>query len=231
MSAEHVVLLPGMLCDQRLWGPQLDGLSLPATVADFRSATTIAEMATEVLQSMPHRFAVAGLSMGGIVAFELWRQAPERVSHMALLDTNPHAEAPRRRALRLTDIETVLAGGLRDLAVESMKPAYLASANRDDEALLGLVLDMALDLGPHVFERQALALANRADSVPTLATIGCPAHVICGAEDTLCPVEYHELIAAAIPEARLSILDDCGHLSTLEKPREVTATLNALFAQ
>ncbi|MEM8984566.1 MAG: alpha/beta hydrolase [Pseudomonadota bacterium] len=230
MAAEHIALLPGMLCDERLWGPQLGAFNVPSSVADFQTQTSIAAMAATVLQTAPARFAVAGLSMGGIVAFEVWRQAPERISHMALLDTNPYPEAPERRALRLRDIETVLTDGLRELAVESMKPAYLAAANRHDDALLGLVLDMALDLGADVFQRQALALTQRVDSVPTLATINCPVHVICGAEDTLCPVDYHTTMAEAIPNAGLTVLDGCGHLSTLEKPREVTAALNALFA-
>ena len=183
------------------------------------------------LANAPDRFAIAGLSMGGILAFEIWRQAPERVTHIALLDTNPHAEMPERRALRPTEIEVALGGGLRKLAIESLKPLYLAAAHRDDEELLGTILDMALDLGPEVFRTQSLALRDREDSVATLETIVCPTVVLCGDEDSLCPVSYHELMAERIPNARLQIIANCGHLSSLEQPDTVTEELNRLFAQ
>lgn len=229
MSAEHALLLPGMMCDARLWQPQIEQLDLPVSVPDLGRAANFRDMATEVLVDAPPRFAMAGLSMGGILAFEIWRQAPQRVSHLALLDTNPHAEAEERRSMRLSQIEKAAAGRLRELAIESLKPMYLAAANRDNLELLDTILAMALDLGPAVFERQSLALRNRTDSVPTLETIDCPTAIICGAEDTLCPVGYHELMAERIPHARLTVIDDCGHLSSLEQPAAVTRALQALF--
>ena len=188
-------------------------------------------LAAHALAEAPERFAMAGLSMGGILAFEIWRQAPERVTHMALLDTNPHAEALERRSSRLEQIHTAIAGGLRELAIESLKPLYLAEAHRDDQRLLDTILDMALDLGPEVFKRQSLALRDRADSVPTLATIDCPTLVLCGAEDRLCPVAHHEFMAERIPHARLVVVENCGHMSTLEQPEVVTKELKQLFAQ
>jgi len=225
------LLLPGMMCDERLWADQVRAIDQPVFHADTTRAETIAEMAAQALVHAPARFAIAGLSMGGILAFEIWRQAPARVTHMALLDTNPHAEVPERQALRPQQIETALAGGLRDLAIESLKPLYLAEAHRDDEKLLGTILDMALDLGPAVFRRQSLALRDRVDGVPTLKTINCPTVVLCGGEDMLCPVEYHELMAKEIPGARLRVIEDCGHLSSLEQPEIVTEELLELFAQ
>ena len=120
-------------------------------------------------------------------------------------------------------------GKLRTLAIDSLKPAYLAKSNRDDEELLTTILDMALDLGPDVFRRQSLALKNRPDSVPTLPTISCPTAVICGKEDTLCPVAYHELMSDRIPGATLTIVDDCGHLATLEQPDVVNHELERLL--
>lgn len=220
-----------MMCDERLWQPQIAALAQRTVVPDTTRDDNFAAMAARILASAPPQFALAGLSMGGILAFELWRQAPERITHMALLDTNPHPEQPARRALRVDEIAAVLAGGLREMAIESMKPAYLAAANRDDEALLTRILDMALELGADVFERQSVALRDRPDSVPTLATIGCPVHIICGLEDTLCPVAYHETMANHIADARLSVLANCGHLSTLEQPDAVNDLLTALFAR
>lgn len=229
MPAENLFLLPGMMCDERLWAPQLAAIDLPIQVGDLSTKDNIPALAQHVLENAPHSFALGGLSMGGILAFEIWRQAPERVSHLALLDTNPHAEAPERRSMRLEQIATAMDGGLRDLAIDSLKPLYLAEAHRDDQELLGTILDMALDFGPDVFRRQSLALRDRVDSVPTLSTIDCPVAVICGAEDTLCPVEYHRLMAEKIPDAKLVILENCGHLASLEAPEAVTRELEELL--
>ncbi|MEO1320550.1 MAG: alpha/beta hydrolase [Pseudomonadota bacterium] len=229
MPASAVVYLPGMMCDARLWTPQTDALPYPALHADTTRADNFADMAVQVLETAPPEFALVGLSMGGILALEIWRQARERVTHLALLDTNPYAEAPERQSLRLEQIDIALSGGLRTLAVESMKPLYLAESRRDDEVLLNLLLDMALALGPDVFERQSVALRDRVDSASTLATIDCPTLVLCGAEDRLCPVGYHQFMADAIPGARLEVIDDCGHIATLEQPEAVTAALVALL--
>ncbi len=219
------------MCDARLFRAQTDTLSYPAVHADTTSADNFPEMAAAVLAAAPPRFALVGLSMGGILAFEIWRQASERVTHMALMDTNPHPESAKRRSLRERQIETALSGGLRDLAVETLKPLYLAESNREDQALLATILDMAIDLGPAVFRKQSLALRDRADSVPTLRTIDCPVLVMCGAEDKLCPVEYHELMANEIPGARLRVIRDCGHMACLEQPAIVSQELTNLLAR
>ena len=231
MPAENVLLLPGMMCDERLWQPQVEALDLPVFHAETAQDDNFRDMARRALSAAPPTFALAGLSMGGILAFEIWRQAPERVSHMALLDTNSRAEHLNRKSLRLEQIEAASAGRLRELAIEELKPLYLAEAHRDDEELLGTILDMALDLGPDVFRSQSLALRDRADSTATLATIDCPTLVLCGAEDTLCPVEYHEFMAAQIPDATFSVIDQCGHLSSLEQPEAVAQALSNLLAQ
>ncbi len=231
MPAPAVLYLPGMMCDARLWAPQTAALPYPAFHADTSRVDTIAAMAEQALAAAPPEFALVGLSMGGILAFEIWRQAADRVTHMALLDTNPHPDAPARRSLRMEQIETALNGGLRDLAIDAMKPLYLAESHRDDDALLGTILAMAMGLGPEVFRTQSLALRDRADSTPTLGTIDCPTLVLCGVEDRLCPVEYHEFMAEEIPDARLAVIDDCGHIATLEQPRIVTQELERLLAR
>ena len=231
MTAQNVLLLPGMMCDARQWAEQEANISQPVFHADTRKHDSITEMARSVLQDAPDQFAMVGLSMGGILAFEIWRQAADRVTHLALLDTNPHAESPQRQTVRLQQIAEAASGRLRELATESLKPLYLAKAHREDEELLGAILDMAMDLGPDVFRTQSLALRGRIDSVPTLPSITCPTIVMCGDEDILCPVAYHELMAAEIPHAQLSVIENCGHLSSLEQPQAVTSALNKLFAQ
>lgn len=231
MPAQNILLLPGMMCDERLWSHQIAAMTVPTQVADLGQANNFGDMAADVIAAAPDRFAVAGLSMGGILAFEIWRQAPARVTHLALLDTNPYPDAPDRKAIRFEQIAAAASGKLEELARESLKPLYLAEKNRDNEDILGVVLDMALDLGPEVFERQSLALLNRADSASTLPTISCPTTVICGREDMICPPRLHEFMAQEIPNATLTLIDDCGHLSSMEQPAIVTAELLRLFAK
>ncbi|MDH3747593.1 MAG: alpha/beta hydrolase [Gammaproteobacteria bacterium] len=231
MPAENILLLPGMMCDERLWLHQIAAIDVPIHVADTSRSDNFADMAAQALAAAPPEFAMAGLSMGGILAFEIWRQASERVTHLALLDTNPHPDAPSRKSMRYEQIEEAASGNLHKLAVESLKPLYLAEKNRGDEAILATILAMALKLGPEVFERQSLALLNRPDSAATLANISCPTSVICGREDAICPVRYHEFMAREISGANLVVIDDCGHLSTMEQPEVVTEELLRLFAQ
>lgn len=231
MAAENILLLPGMMCDARMWSPQVQAMTIPAQVADLSRGDNIPAIAANVLAAAPASFAAAGLSMGGIVAFEIWRQAPDRVSHLALLDTNPHADAPDKRTLRFEQIAQAASGNLERLAIDSLKPLYLAQKNRDDETLLKTLLEMALSLGPEAFERQSLALLHRQDSVPTLETISCPTVVMCGREDTICPISFHELMAEEIPKAKLVVIDDCGHLSSMEQPKIVTEELLQLLTQ
>ena len=226
-----IMILPGMMLDGRAfqgYSELLRGYG-DVTVGDLTQDDSIATMATRVLASAPAHFAVIGLSMGGIVAFELWRRASARISHLALLDTTPYADRPERRELRRQLTQQVEAGGLREVVVDSLKPRYLAGQHRGNQSLLARILDMALDLGPAVFRRQSVALMNRADSGATLPTIDCPTLVLCGSEDELCPPEVHEHMARTIPRADLVVLPDCGHLSPLESPAEVASTICRLL--
>lgn len=230
MAKPDLLFLPGMMCDERLFAPQIEALGLRSVVADFRKHDSIRNMAAATLDAAPQEFAMIGLSMGGIVAFEIWRQAPERVTHLALLDTNAKPDTPAKRSTRLEQINQAIQGGLRELAIESLKPLYLAENNRDDEQILETILNMAMELGPEVFRSQSLALKDRIDSVPTLATITCPTTIICGDEDLLCPIEFHELMANEIGDSQLVVIENCGHLATLEQPNAVTTELQRLLA-
>jgi pimeloyl-ACP methyl ester carboxylesterase len=226
-----VLLLPGMMLDRRLYSSQKAALSAAnqVIIGDITRSDTIEGIARDVLRGAPPRFALVGLSMGGIVALEIWRLTPERVTHLALLDTTPYADQPGRREIRLEQIAAVERGNLRRLLVESMKPLYLATKHRGNARLLKRILAMALALGPEVFRRQSLALRNRSDRTETLRTIDCPALILCGREDSLCPVEFHCAMAEAIPRADLQVLAECGHLSAMEQPEAVTAALRRLL--
>ncbi len=221
-----------MMCDARLFAPQIAALSAGRTiqVATISNADTIPELARLVLADAPPRFALAGLSMGGIVAMEMLRQAPERVERVALLDTNHRAETPDRQALRGPQVERVFEGALRQVLIEEMKPLYLAPENRDDEAILTCALDMALALGPEVFARQSEALRTRPDQSDVLRAVELPAMVLCGEHDRLCPVERHREMAALLPRAKLVIVPGAGHLTTLENPSATTAALRGWMA-
>ena len=231
MSSDHssnLVLLPGMMCDQRLWEHQIEALAevCDIRVGDIGTAPEVAAIARGVLEVAPQTFALAGLSMGGIVALEMWRQAPERIERLALLDSNFRADASERQVLRNDQIERVRGGALEAVLRDELKPNYLAHCHKNDTALLDRVLRMGLELGPEVFIRQSEALRDRPDSTATLSTITCPTLVLCGDEDELCPVSLHREMAAAIRNAELCIIDSCGHLSTMEQPGAVTETLH-----
>ena len=231
MSVPPVLLLPGMMLDGRVYAGQLTSLArlTEVIVGDITRSATVGAIADDVLRSAPPHFALVGLSMGGIVAFEIWRRAGHRVTHLALLDTTPYGDHPERQALRLQQIAMAERGKLRDVLVDSMKPLYLANKNRGNAHLLRRIVDMALAAGPDVFTRQSLALSSRPESTETLGTISCPSLVLCGREDALCPVAFHTTMASAMPAAELQVLAECGHLSTMEEPAAVRVALHRLL--
>tara|TARA_R110002110_G_scaffold413729_1_gene641588 strand:+ start:76151 stop:76864 length:714 start_codon:yes stop_codon:yes gene_type:complete len=233
IRSTDLLLLPGMMCDQRLWQAQATALQGNCHVrfGDISQESAIAALACRILRNSPPVFAVAGLSMGGIVALEMWRQAPHRIERMALLDTTCFADTDERRKLRDEQRARVGAGELERVLRDELKPNYLAACHRHDSALLDRVLAMGMELGPAVFERQSIALRDRSRSDALLPSITCPTLVLCGAEDTLCSPQLHREMAAKLPNARLSVIDDCGHLATMEQPDSVNAALLRWLAQ
>ncbi|MCA0929617.1 alpha/beta fold hydrolase [Ruegeria profundi] len=221
-----LVLLPGMMCDARLFQPQIAALSgsRPLMTFPLSAQDSVQAMAAEVLSNAPPVFALAGLSMGGIVAMEVVRQAPERVERLALLDTNPLAEKTQVKARRGPLMAAVKAGQLRQVMRDEMKPNYLADGP-DRGAILDLCMAMAMNLGADVFLRQSRALMDRPDQSETLKAYTGPALVLCGREDGLCPVERHRLMHELLPNSSLEIIEEAGHLPTLEKPDDTTAAL------
>lgn len=226
MQREPVVFLPGMMCDARLFGPQIAELSADTAVmvAPITNGERIEEIASGLLDVLPHRFALAGLSMGGIVAMEILRRAPDRVARIALMDTNPLPETPQVAAGREPQIVAARAGRMLEVMREEMKPNYLAPGPQRTD-VLDLVMDMAEVLGPEVFVRQSRALQRRPDQQLTLRKCKVPALVLCGRHDVPCPVERHEFMAELIPNAQLRVLENAGHLPTLEQPAETTQAL------
>lgn len=221
-----LLLIPGMMCDGRLFAPQIAALSgrRSLVLASIVAHDTIETLARDILANAPPRFALAGLSMGGIVAMEVIRQAPQRVERLALLDTNPLAEMEPVRQRREPQIEKVRAGGLRAVMQDEMIPNYLAKGG-GNQPILDLCLDMAIGLGPDVFIRQSRALQNRTDQQDTLRAVMVPSLVLCGAVDALCPLERHILMRDLIEGARLEVIERAGHLPTLENPEQTTAAL------
>jgi pimeloyl-ACP methyl ester carboxylesterase len=216
-----------MMCDGRLFAPQISALSGRRTLvlATIVAHDTIEMLARDILANAPPRFALAGLSMGGIVAMEVIRLAPERVERLALLDTNPFAELELVRQRREPQIEKVRAGGLRAVMQNELIPNYLAEGHGTQQ-IVELCLDMAVGLGPDVFIRQSRALQKRSDQQATLRAVTVPCLVLCGASDTLCPLERHILMRDLIEGARLEIIEHAGHLPTLENPQQTTAALH-----
>ena len=230
--AEPIVFLPGMMCDARLFGPQIAELSAEYSVmvAPVTRGERTEEIASTLLDELPHRFALAGLSMGGIVAMEILRRAPDRVTRLALMDTNPLAETPTVAAAREPQMVRVRAGRLREVMRDEMKPNYLAPGPYRDQ-VLEIVMDMALALGPEVFLRQSRALQRRRDQQSTLRKCKVPTLILCGEHDALCPVKRHTFMAELIPYAELKVLPDAGHLPTLEQAEATTAALRDWIAQ
>ena len=221
-----LVLIPGMMCDARLFGPQIAAFSGWRTLVcmPIVGRASVKDLAADVLANAPKRFALAGLSMGGIVAMEVLRQEPKRVDRIALMDTNPLAEDDQIKALRLPQMVKVRAGALGTVMRDEMKPHYL-SETPQRQSILDLCMEMALSLGPHVFLDQSRALMDRPDQTDILRVLDVPSLILSGRDDALCPVSRHELMAALLPNAHLEIFEGAGHLPTLEKPNLTNAAL------
>jgi pimeloyl-ACP methyl ester carboxylesterase len=188
-------------------------------------------MARRVLDEVPFdRFALAGLSMGGYVALEIMRQAPQRVRRLALLDTRARPDSPDESERRRTLLR--IAQGAKGLAPvnKRMLPLLVHASRLSDQALVNVIEDMAQRTGIDGYLRQQEAIMSRADFRPSLAAIACPTLILCGRQDAITPLSFHEEMAAAIKGAQLAVLEDCGHLSTLEKPAQVNAALRAWLA-
>ena len=226
MSAEPLVLVPGMMCDARLWWPLLSefsterSLHLPA----IAGPETIADMASAVLAHAPEKFSLLGFSMGGIVAMEVIRRAPERVTRVMFMDTSPLSETPNQAAAREPHITRAKAGRLESVMRDEIIPTLLRSGS-DRSDIADLMLDMAMTLGPDIFVAQSRALQRREDQQGTLRRIKVPCTVLCGEYDALTPPRRHQSMAELVPRAHLEIIKGASHLPILEEP---SATIHAI---
>ena len=223
----RLVLLPGLACDERLWEAQLPALprGIDVHVSDVHMrCERIEAMAQAVLREHEGPLILCGTSMGGMIAMEAARQAPERMAGLALLGTNPRPETPEMYRLRASAIELFENGEARD--VIELNAGFAFHPERAwDIALLRRYAELVLDAGAQQLISQNRALMLRPDQRPALASLRCPVLVICGDSDRLTPPECSQEIARLVPQAELVWIENCGHMLTMEKPEEVNAAL------
>lgn len=224
---QPLVLIPGLLCDQDLWRDQLDTLAPLAEVTITMEQTrqaTVPAIAGAILSSAPPRFALAGLSMGGMIALEIMRQAGDRVTRLALLDTSARPNSDEERAIRAGRIALVQVGHV-DVMFGLQLSRFVPLKRLGDGALIDRALKMMRRVGAATYMRQERAVMDRIDSRPSLAAVRCPTLVLCGRQDAATPLALSEEIAGAIAGSRLVVVEDCGHLSTMERPEPVNRAL------
>ena len=226
MEKQNLVLVPGLLCDDALWEHQSKYLSETADIkiADVTRSETIFGMAEAVLAMAPEKFALAGLSMGGYVSLEIMRRAPERVTKLALLDTSARSDTEEQSRRRHHFIQLTREGGF-DEVISTLLSLFVHPDRMQDEQLCNNIKEMNRRVGPEIFMRHQAAIMGRPDSRNDLSKIRCPTLILCGRQDALTPLEVHEEMSSTIPKARLAIIEDCGHMTTMERPHAVTALL------
>lgn len=229
---DTLVLLPGAMCDARVFGPQLTAFSpaVTVTVAPVTGGDRIEEIASRLLDGLPRRFALAGLSMGGIVAMEILRRAPDRVTRIALMDTNSLAETPQTAADYEPIIIKLKSGKLEEAVQAMIRPETLAPGP-GRARVLAQVTEMARNLGAPAIIRQIRAVQRRRDYQAVLRKCKLPALVLCGAHDRMTPVKRHELMAGLMAGSTLKVIDEAGHLPVLEAPDAVNMALHDWLSQ
>lgn len=223
---EPLVFLPGLMADLRQFGPQIGAFSAERAVmaAPLVGGERIEEIASSLLDVLPKRSALVGAGLGGMVALEVIRRAPDRVARLALMDTTPLAPTPQQAADLEPRIIRARSGRLAEVMAEEVSVADLVPGPQRAE-VQALVADMAQGLGPEAYVRQARALQRRRDQQGTLRRINAPVLVLCGAQNRRYEVKRHSFMAELIPGARLAVIEDAGLLPTLEQPEAVTAAL------
>jgi len=223
MPAEPLVcLLPGLLCDATVWEPQRRSLSDLAEVhiADLWGLGSFQDMAIKVLDETSGPLAVAGHSMGGRVALEMWRLASDRIRGLALLDTGFHGPRPHEAPARMALVELAYQEGMAAVAAQWFPP--IVHPDRvSDRALMDPLVEMVCRATPQIFGRQQRAGLQRPDATSYLSRIACPTLILCGREDSWSPLAQHEEMAGRVSRATLRVVEHCGHMATVERPAEV----------
>lgn len=213
------------MCDARVWTAEIRQLLCGAVDIDLSQDQSITAMASRSLDAADGSLLPVGFSMGAIVALAIAAAAPERLAGLVLLDVNAAADLPERAKMRPRQQADVRSGHLDAVVVHELKPNYLAAANKHNQQLLELLRRMASDLGPDAFVRQSEALRTRADYRSVAASLTCPIFLACGAEDRLCPPEWHRALAATLRMPTLRIISDAGHMLPLEQPDALTSQI------
>lgn len=227
-----IIFIPGLMTTGRIYQHQVEALGQRHTVllANHWSATSMAEIAQQILAIAPDHFALVGTSMGGYVALEIERQAPDRVAKLALLSTSARPDTPDRSAGRREQVAAAKASGNMREGTKALWPKLVHPARHEDLAMQAMFVDMAEMLGVDAFERQIEAIIGRADSRPHLAAIEVETLVVAGTDDTLITPDNSEEMAAAIPGARLEKVPLCGHMGMVERPETYTRLLADFLA-
>ena len=214
-----LVFIPGMMCDSRLFQPQIIEFSKQylVCITPVSYSDSIEKISFEILRQLPQKFTLIGLSMGGILAMEIIKKVPERVVKVVLMDTNFKPETEEIKSRRFPQIKLVNEGLLVDVMCKQIQNNYLRT-DRKNKKVFDLCLSMANDLGKEVFINQSKALATRKDYTPTLKNIKVPSLIICGEYDRLCPIKVHREMESLIDNSTLEIIPDAAHLPTLEQP-------------
>ncbi|MEO8849060.1 MAG: alpha/beta fold hydrolase [Casimicrobiaceae bacterium] len=225
---EPTLLIPGLASTPQFYAAQIPALWHfgPVMLAQHTGADDIAAIARDMLASAPPSFALAGHSMGGYIAFEIVRQAPRRITRLAMIGTSALADTAEQTARRRQQM-AIAAKGRYDEIVDQQFPLFVHASRQHDVQLRATMHRMANDCGAEVFVRQQAAIIGRADSRPTLVSIACPTCVVVGDSDQLTPPARAQEIAIGIAGATLVTIRDCGHMSAIERPDEVTAALCA----
>ncbi len=223
----NLVFIPGLLTDKRVFAPQVKALADIAncTVADIDGADSIAALAKSVLARAPHRFALAGFSMGGYIALEIMRQARERVQALALISTSARPDTPEASAARKAAM--VQAEAHFQVVVDEIMPKFVHPSRMRYHSNVTTVYAMGLRVGKDAYLRQQRAIMGRIDSRPFLHQITCPTLILCGQDDVITPVAVHEELAAGIPGAELQILKDSAHILTIGRPAAANKALRS----
>ncbi len=222
----NLLLLPGLLCDHELWRSQIEALpgAIETVVADMTGHEDMQLLAQSILDSAPPQFALAGFSMGGYCALEIYRQAPERVQKLALIDTSARADTRQQTEHRETLIDLCRAGEINEV-LDHVLPAFVSQAHLQDRSLVDRIRAMASRIGCEAFIREQRAIMSRDDKRAMLKTITCDTLVLCGREDQLTLPEFHTELAELIPGSRLVVIDESGHFAPMEQPERVAEAM------
>ena len=232
MTRTPILMIPGLNATPRTFQAQMDTLWRfgPVTIADNQSGASIAGLATAILVEAPPRFVLGGFSMGGYIAFEIMRRAPERVTRLMLISTQARPDTPEATANRRRGIDLARAGKFEQAAASTFA-ATVHPDNANDEALRTIHLEMARTNGPDAYIRQQEAIIGRPDSGPDLAKIEVPTLIIVGEGDQITPPDAAREMAASIERATLAVIEKAGHMAVLEQAKQVNAAIAGFLAE